>query len=71
MYVTLWAIEPIASFLDWDAWIWKADQAPFTSEVVGSILATDSCEKSLSTLCRKFSPGAPVSFHSGQVGRVG
>jgi hypothetical protein len=26
---------------------------PFTSEFVGSILATDSCEKSLSTLCRK------------------
>ena len=28
-------------------------QAPFTSEYVGSILATDSCEKSRSTLCRK------------------
>ena len=25
----------------------------FTSEFVGLILATDSCEKSLSTLCRK------------------
>jgi hypothetical protein len=29
------------------------EQAPFTSEFVGSILATDSCEKSQSTLCRK------------------
>jgi hypothetical protein len=32
-------------------------QAPFTSEIVGSILAidscVDSCEKCLSTLCRK------------------
>ena len=27
-------------------------QAPFTSEIVGSILTTDSCEKSQSTLCR-------------------
>jgi hypothetical protein len=39
---------------------WKApsmaqssEQAPFNSEIVGSILATDSCEKSRSTLCRK------------------
>jgi hypothetical protein len=33
----------------------RSEQAPFTSgsEFVGSILATDSCEKSLSTLCRK------------------
>ena len=30
-----------------------SEQAPFTSEFVGSILATDSCEKSQSTLCRK------------------
>ena len=30
-----------------------SEQAPFTSEIVGSILATDSCEKSQSTLCRK------------------
>jgi hypothetical protein len=30
-----------------------AAQAPFTSEFVSSILATDSCEKSQSTLCRK------------------
>jgi hypothetical protein len=30
----------------------SSEQAPFTSEIVGSILATDSCEKSLSTLCR-------------------
>jgi hypothetical protein len=28
-------------------------QAPFTSEIAGLILATDSCEKSRSTLCRK------------------
>jgi hypothetical protein len=31
----------------------SSSQAPFTSENVGSILATDSCEKSQSTLCRK------------------
>ena len=31
----------------------SSEQAPFTSEIVGSILATDSCEKSKSTLCRK------------------
>ena len=31
----------------------RSEQAPFTSEFVGSILATDSCEKSQSTLCRK------------------
>ena len=30
-----------------------SEQAPFTSEFVGSILATDSREKSHSTLCRK------------------
>jgi hypothetical protein len=36
----------------------SSEQAPFTSEIVGSILATDSCEKS-----RGFSPGAPVSSH--------
>jgi hypothetical protein len=37
--------------------------APSTSEIVGSILATDSCENSQSTFCqsRGFSPGAPVS----------
>jgi hypothetical protein len=29
------------------------EQAPFTAEIVGSILAIVSCEKSLSTLCRK------------------
>ena len=34
-------------------WSNCAEQAPFTSEIVGSILATDSCEKSQSTLCRK------------------
>jgi hypothetical protein len=31
----------------------SSEQAHFTSEFVGSILATDSCEKSQSTLCRK------------------
>ena len=31
----------------------SSEEAPFTSEFVGSILATDSCEKSQSTLCRK------------------
>jgi hypothetical protein len=34
----------------------SSEQAPFTSEFVGSILATDSCEKSQSTLCRKSIP---------------
>jgi hypothetical protein len=31
----------------------SSGQATFTSEFVGSILATDSCKKSPSTLCRK------------------
>ena len=31
----------------------SSEQAPFTSEIVGSILATDSCEKSQSTFYRK------------------
>ena len=31
----------------------SSQQAPFTSEFVGSILATDSCKRSQSTLCRK------------------
>jgi hypothetical protein len=31
----------------------SSEQAPSTSEFVGLILATDSCEKSQSTLCRK------------------
>ena len=31
----------------------SSEQAPFTSEFMSSILATDSCEKSLSTLCQK------------------
>ena len=30
-----------------------SEQAPFTSEIVGLILTTDSCEKSQSTLCQK------------------
>ena len=42
-----------------------SEQAPFTSEIVGSILATDSCEKKLSAESRGFSPGAPVSSHRG------
>ena len=46
-----------------------SEQAPFTSEILGSILATDSrhlCEKSQrSTETRAFSPGTPVSFHRG------
>ena len=48
----------------------SSEHAPFTSEIVGSILATDSCEKSQSTLCqgRGFSPGAPVSSHRERVG---
>jgi hypothetical protein len=31
----------------------SSEQGSFTSEFVDSILATDSCEKSQSTLCRK------------------
>jgi hypothetical protein len=31
----------------------SSEQAPFTSEVVSSILAMDTCGKSQSTLCRK------------------
>jgi hypothetical protein len=31
----------------------SSEQAPFTSENVGSSLTMDSCEKSQSTLCRK------------------
>ena len=34
----------------------SSEQAPFTSEIVGLILATDSCEKSQSTLCQKSIP---------------
>jgi hypothetical protein len=41
----------------------SSEQAPFTSEIVSSILATDSCEKKLSAESRGFSPGAPVSSH--------
>jgi hypothetical protein len=42
----------------------SSGQAPFTSEFVGSILATDSCEKSQrSAESRGFSPGAQVSSH--------
>jgi hypothetical protein len=42
----------------------SSEQAPFTSEIVGSILATDSCEKSQrSAESRGFSPSAPVSSH--------
>ena len=31
----------------------SSEQATYTSEIVGSILATDSCEKSQSTFCQK------------------
>jgi hypothetical protein len=31
----------------------SSEQGPFTSEILGSILATDSCEENQSTLCRK------------------
>jgi hypothetical protein len=31
----------------------SSEQAPFTSEIVGTILAMDSCEKSRSMLCGK------------------
>ena len=39
--------------------------AHFTSKIMGSILATDSYEKSLSKSAktRGLSPGTPVSFH--------
>jgi hypothetical protein len=37
----------------WASVAQSLEEAPFTSEFVGSILATDSCEKSLSTLCRR------------------
>ena len=45
---------------------------PFTSEIVGSILATVSCEISQSTLCesRVFSLGVPVFSHR-KVDKVG
>jgi hypothetical protein len=38
---------------------------PFAFEIVGSILATDSCKNSQSTLCesRGFSLGVPVFSH--------
>jgi hypothetical protein len=49
----------------------SSEQAPFTSENVGSILATDTGEKSQSTLCRKFSPSALGSSHMGNVDRFG
>ena len=48
----------------------SSGQAPFTSEIVGSILATDSCEKSQSmhsAESRGFSPGAPVSHAQGKL----
>jgi hypothetical protein len=37
----------------WASVAQSLEQAPFTSEFVGSVVATDSCEKSQSTLCRK------------------
>jgi hypothetical protein len=48
----------------WDVVSQSSEQVPFTSEIVGSILAADSCGKSQRcTECRKFSPGTPVSSH--------
>jgi hypothetical protein len=44
----------------------SSEQAPFTSEIVGSILAKNSCRKNQSTLVserRRFFLGAPVSSH--------
>ena len=43
----------------------SSDQAPFTSEFVSSILATDHVKRvsQRSTESRGFSPGAPVSSH--------
>ena len=47
----------------------SSEQASFSSEMVASIHAMDSCEKSQSTLCRKswVFPGAPVSFRRGKL----
>ena len=38
---------------EWASVAQSSEQAAFTSEIVGSILTTVSCEKSQSTLCRK------------------
>ena len=48
-----------------------SEQAPFISEIVGSILVTDSCEKSLPTLPKVvgFLRVLQVAL-TGQVGRV-
>jgi hypothetical protein len=42
----------------------SSEPAHFTSEIVGYVFATDSCEKSClhSAESCGFSPGAPVSF---------
>jgi hypothetical protein len=43
------SLEPVEAFV-----AQSSEQTPFTSEFVGSIsLATESCEKSQSTVCRK------------------
>ena len=49
-----------------------SEQAPFISEMVGSILATENVKRVCqhSTESRGFSPGAPVP-PTGKVGRVG
>ena len=39
----------------------SSEHATFTSEIVGSILATDSCQRSGES--RGFSPSAPHSSH--------
>ena len=52
----------------------SSEQARFISEIVGLILAKDSCEKSQSTLCRKswgFSECSGFLPHAGKVDRVG
>ena len=50
--VLLYSGKTIVSFKKCATVLWgKLEQAPFTFEVVGLILATDSCEKNLSTLC--------------------
>jgi hypothetical protein len=47
----------------------SSEQAPFTSEFVGSILATDSCEKKhrQSTFCRKSWVSSPDFLPQGKL----
>ena len=46
-------LSRIRKYVDGASVAHLSEQAPFTSEFVGSIPATDGCEKSVSTLCRK------------------